>query len=57
MKKNKKIQKMTISKETLAHLQPESLELRKAGGYSGPSCDIYRYCTMALDCAGSETTC
>ena len=57
MKKNKKIQKMTINKETLAHLQPESLELRKAGGYSGPSCDIYRYCTMVIDCAGSETTC
>lgn len=60
MKKNQKIKKIALSKETLAHLQPESSGLRKAAGgngNTGPSCDIFRYCTLALDCGGGSETC
>jgi len=56
VKKTQGSKRITLNKETLLHLQTNSVELRDArvagatGWCTGPSCDIYRYCTFA-DCA------
>jgi hypothetical protein len=53
--KKTKSKKISLSKETLLRLQPESIELRDAGvagGESGPSCPYVRACTAAgWDCS------
>ena len=55
MKKTQGSKKITLNKETVLRLQPESLELGEAQVVgattwcTGPSCDIYKYCTFA-DC-------
>ncbi len=57
MKKTKEGKKITLNKETLLRLQSESIELRDeavAGGNTGPSCEIYKACTIAgWDCSGN----
>jgi hypothetical protein len=43
------VKKITLSKETLLSLQAD--ELRAGGGNTGPSCEIFRACTIAgWDC-------
>ncbi|HEY2290193.1 MAG TPA: class I lanthipeptide [Thermoanaerobaculia bacterium] len=43
------IKKITLSKETLLSLQENGL--RVGGGNTGPSCEIFRLCTIAgWDC-------
>jgi hypothetical protein len=45
------VTKITLSKETLRGLQADSAELRAGGGNTGPSCEIFRACTIAgWDC-------
>jgi len=45
------IKKITLSKETVLGLQADSPELRAGGGNTGPSCEIFRACTIAVwDC-------
>jgi hypothetical protein len=45
------VKKITLSRETLLGLQAESPELRIGGGNTGPSCEIFRACTIAgWDC-------
>ena len=54
MKKTKPIKKISLSRETLAGLQAEDLRdaMRGASTWcTGPSCDIYRACTIGgWDC-------
>ena len=53
MKKTKTPRKITLSKETLARLESAIPELRHAwgGDDTGPSCAIFRLCTIAgWDC-------
>jgi hypothetical protein len=49
---------MSLHRETLLNLQPEGLEAqarRVAGGNTGPSCEIYRACTIGgWDCTWAE---
>jgi hypothetical protein len=55
VKKTRGSKKIALHRETVLRLQPESLELRQervvgaSSWCSGPSCDIYRYCTQ-VDC-------
>jgi hypothetical protein len=43
------VKKIVLSKETLLSLETE--ELRAGGGNTGPSCEIFRACTVAgWDC-------
>lgn len=57
VKKTKEGKKITLNKETLLRLQSQSLELRDAGvggGNTGPSCEIFKACTIAgWDCSGN----
>jgi hypothetical protein len=53
VKKTKTPGKITLSKETLARLESASPELHQAwgGDNTGPSCAIFRACTIAgWDC-------
>lgn len=61
MKKSKKVAKISLHRETVLHLQPEGLREqagRVAGGNTGPSCEIFRACTLAgWDCGGTAELC
>ena len=46
MKKSKKIKKVSLSKETLRRIDSEKLP-GVGGDYTGPSCEIFRVCTVA----------
>jgi hypothetical protein len=53
VKKTKTLRKITLSKETLTRLESASPELHLAwgGDATGPSCAIFRLCTIAgWDC-------
>ena len=56
--KKTRLKKVTLTRETLLYLQSDSLKIRDAGvagGNTGPSCEIYRACTMAgWDCTWAE---
>jgi hypothetical protein len=49
VKKTKTLRKITLSKETLAHLESASPELHQAwgGDNTGPSCEIFKFCSVA----------
>ena len=54
------VKKIVLSKETVLSLQADSPELRAGGGNTGPSCEIFRACTIAgwdcsRDCPTVET--
>lgn len=58
MKKTKDVRKITLHKETVRRLEEQTLDLddtqvrgASAWNCSGPSCEIYRACTLAgWDC-------
>ena len=53
--KKTRLKKIALNRETLLHLESDSLKLKDAGiagGNTGPSCEIYKACTVAgWDCS------